>query len=133
MNSTQYTFRAVTLCPVHQSGTVRLNALSFCCALGSVLQISILNQSPTLAIFKLRKAQAISAIAGSVVTRVACIDAGKDFAAEPSVPLELTVRAAGKKSRFEENCVSIFSRLTYGVEFDEDDWDCVWSCAPCRN
>lgn len=40
---------------------------------------------------KLRKAAAISAIAGSVVTRVAWIQAGKASAADPGIPLELPV------------------------------------------
>ena len=45
---------------------------------------------------KLRKAAAISAIAGSVATRVAWIQAGQASAADPSIPLELP-STPGKK------------------------------------
>jgi formate-dependent nitrite reductase membrane component NrfD len=40
---------------------------------------------------KLRKAAAVSAIAGSLATRIAWIQAGKASAADPSIPLELPI------------------------------------------
>jgi hypothetical protein len=45
-------------------------------------------RSETLGSVKLRKAAAISSIAGSVITRVAWVQAGKVSAADPSMPLE---------------------------------------------
>jgi len=46
---------------------------------------------------KLRKAAAISAIAGSVATRLSWIQAGKVSAADPSVALELPVTPPNEK------------------------------------